>query len=202
MNTAGKTAVTAVFLLLAAGCGHQAKVVTPPQAQAPVGPPSNMTYIPAMPPIPPPRVREVPLATEQSENTAPPPPPRRTTRRKPSPAKPVAVPEQADKPATTQTQTASNASSAPADASPIGQLSSTGEGVNTEGRHSIEQLITTTESGLNNIKRSLSSDEQLTATQIKTFLAKAKQALTENDLDGAQTLATKAKVLLDELTKK
>jgi len=55
---------------------------------------------------------------------------------------------------------------------------------------------------LTGIKRTLSTDEQLTSTQIKTFLTKAKQALADNDLDGAQTLATKAKVLLDELTKK
>jgi ribosomal protein S20 len=37
--------------------------------------------------------------------------------------------------------------------------------------------------------------------EIRTFLTKAKQALSQDDLDGAQTLATKAKVLLDELTK-
>ena len=35
--------------------------------------------------------------------------------------------------------------------------------------------------------------------QVRTFLTRARQAVTENDLDGAQTLTTKARVLLDEL---
>ena len=86
--------------------------------------------------------------------------------------------------------------------SPIGQLSSTSEHSGVPSRQDIKQLIDTTESGLKGIERSLSSDEQkLTATQIRTFLAKAKQALEQDDLDGANTLATKAKVLLSELTK-
>jgi len=42
----------------------------------------------------------------------------------------------------------------------------------------------------------------VTATQIRTFLSKAKQALDQDDLDGANTLVTKAKVLLAELTTK
>jgi hypothetical protein len=99
------------------------------------------------------------------------------------------------------TQTA-NSGAASTEVSPIGQLSSTGEGTTSQGRHDIEQLIASIESGLNNIKRPLSTEEQATSTQIKTFLTKAKQELIDNDLDGAQTLATKAKVLLEELTKK
>jgi hypothetical protein len=105
----------------------------------------------------------------------------------------------AEKPGGGTTQAASNP--AP-EGSPIGQISSTGESVSTQGRHEIERVLASTESELNNIKHSLNAEEQLTATQIKTFVAKAKQALADNDLDGAQTLATKAKVLLEELTKK
>ena len=63
------------------------------------------------------------------------------------------------------------------------------------------ETITNTENGLNGIKRALSSQEQETVSQIRTFLQKARQALSNDDLDGAKTLATKAKVLLDELTK-
>jgi len=54
---------------------------------------------------------------------------------------------------------------------------------------------------VNSIKRTLNAQEQETATQIRTFLRNAKQALSNDDLDGAHTLATKAKVLLDELNK-
>jgi hypothetical protein len=98
-----------------------------------------------------------------------------------------------------QTQTASTAAS---DVSPIGQLSSGGADASSQGHQDVEHLITDTENGLNGIKRTLNSDEQMTSTQIKTFLTKARQALADNDLDGAKTLANKAKVLLEELTKK
>ena len=53
---------------------------------------------------------------------------------------------------------------------------------------------------LANLKHSPSGDEEATAVQIRLFLAKARQATNSNDLDGARTLALKAKVLLDELT--
>ena len=62
-------------------------------------------------------------------------------------------------------------------------------------------MIDGTEKGLSELKRTLTTAEQETAVQIRTFLLKARQALAQGDLEGAHTLATKAKVLLDELTK-
>ncbi len=56
------------------------------------------------------------------------------------------------------------------------------------------------ESRLAGIKHPLSDEAEATAVQIRAFLAKARQAAQENDLDGARTLTLKAKVLLDELT--
>jgi ribosomal protein S20 len=41
----------------------------------------------------------------------------------------------------------------------------------------------------------------VTAAQIRTFLKQAEQAMDNGDMDGAHTLATKAKLLLDELIK-
>ena len=60
--------------------------------------------------------------------------------------------------------------------------------------------ITATERGLNGIHRTLSTQERKTVAQIRRFLKQAKQALTSGDVDGAHTLAAKAKVLLSELT--
>lgn len=85
--------------------------------------------------------------------------------------------------------------------SPIGQLSTTGDNTGTPARSEILKQIDETEKGLSSIKRSLKPEEQTTATEIRTFLTKAKQALSQDDLTGANTLVTKAKVLLDELTK-
>jgi ribosomal protein S20 len=62
-------------------------------------------------------------------------------------------------------------------------------------------MISETQQGLNGIKRSLSNDEKSTAAQIRNYLKQAQQALDNGDSDGAHLLATKAKVLLDELTK-
>jgi ribosomal protein S20 len=85
--------------------------------------------------------------------------------------------------------------------SPIGQLSTTGDNTGTPARNEILKQIDDTEKGLSAIKRTLKPEEQTTATEIRTFLTKAKQALSQDDLAGANTLVTKAKVLLDELTK-
>jgi hypothetical protein len=84
---------------------------------------------------------------------------------------------------------------------PIGQLSSGEGGAGSQKRRETSDLINNTEQGLNNIKRTLSASEQETAAQIRVYLKQAKKALTVDDLDGASTLATKAKVLLEELTK-
>ena len=100
---------------------------------------------------------------------------------------------------TKETQQAS-AGEAPA-ASPIGQLSTPSDSGNTLTRRTVDEDITATENGLNGIKRQLSAEEQVTAMQIRTFLTKAKQARDQDDLDGANTLVTKARVLLTELTK-
>jgi hypothetical protein len=87
-----------------------------------------------------------------------------------------------------------------ADVSPIGQLSAEGESTNMPRHNEIMDEINSTEKGLNEIKRPLSHDEQTTAAQIRTFLIKARDSIKQEDLDGAHTLVTKAKVLLAELT--
>jgi hypothetical protein len=93
------------------------------------------------------------------------------------------------------------ASGAPSDISPIGQLSAaSGDGNPADGQ-AIARLIASTERGLAAIKRPLSSQEQKTAAQIRTFLAHARDSLKADDLDGARTLAVKAHLLLRELQK-
>jgi hypothetical protein len=102
-------------------------------------------------------------------------------------------------PSTTQNSQAANVQ--PPEMSPIGQLSTANDNSNTADRRAISDLIDSTESGLNAIKRPLSSDEQKTATLIRTYITRARDALKADDLDGARTLANKAHQLLGELTK-
>jgi phosphoribulokinase len=60
--------------------------------------------------------------------------------------------------------------------------------------------LAATEHGLNGLGRTLSSQEQKTAAQIREYLKHAREALNYNDVDGAHTLSEKAKVLLSELS--
>jgi hypothetical protein len=68
-------------------------------------------------------------------------------------------------------------------------------------RQQTEDSIATIERELNGVNRQLDDSEQKTAEHIREFLKQAKAALASGDIDGAHTLAAKAKVLLDELAK-
>jgi hypothetical protein len=69
-----------------------------------------------------------------------------------------------------------------------------------ESRRQASSLIQNTERGINSLRRNLSAEQTKTATQIRNFLSQAQRAIHNGDVDGAYTLATKAKLLLDELT--
>ncbi len=81
--------------------------------------------------------------------------------------------------------------------SAIGQLTS---GEPSELSRKTQSSIEATERGLNGIHRKLNEAEQKTAAQIREFLKQARAAMKTGDVDGASTLAAKAKVLLGELT--
>jgi 2,3-bisphosphoglycerate-independent phosphoglycerate mutase len=83
--------------------------------------------------------------------------------------------------------------------SAIGQLSS---GDPAEFRRQTEDSIAAVERGLKTINRALDESEQKTADHIREFIKEAKAALASGDVDGAHTLADKARVLLKELTSK
>lgn len=80
--------------------------------------------------------------------------------------------------------------------SAIGQLS---PGDPSDLRQQTETSLAATERGLNGITRQLNDQELKTSAQIKEFLKQARVALASGDVDGANTLALKAKVLLSEL---
>lgn len=198
MNSASKIAVV-VLLCLIAGCKHKTQAAPPPAAQAPILPPSTLTKDTPLPQLPPPETSKVgPPGSDVAQQPPPPKPHQKTTRHKPKPAEQTTAQTTKDAPpANTQQASAGE----PPEMSPIGQLSATGGAASLPSRHEILDQITTTENGLNGLKRTLTAEEQVTVTQIRTFLIKAKQALDQDDLDGANTLVTKAKVLLAELTK-
>lgn len=199
MNSACKAAALILFSAAIAGCRHKTEATPPQAAEAPVVPVSTSAKDTPPPQLPPPQTPKVgpPGATKVS--ATPPPKPHRTIHHKPKPAEQTPAATQPPAPPPAPTEQAANG--APADVSPIGQLSEGGGSINAPRRRQILDDINSTEKGLDDIKRPLSQDEVTTATQIRTFLIKAKGALNQEDLDGANTLVTKAKVLLAELSK-
>jgi hypothetical protein len=212
----GKSIAALALLALLTACGRHKTSAAPPQAaQAPSLPPAQMAEL--ISPVPPP----LPITTERPiklDTNVPPDvktttvasAPKRSVRHHPkaaqqenaqqeTPKAPVASPPAP--PPANEPPAPEVASGQPSEMSPIGQLSTTNGDANTADRHAISDQIDGTENTLNGIKRSLTSDEQKTVTQIRTFITRARDALKVDDLDGARTLSTKAKLLLEELTK-
>ncbi len=92
------------------------------------------------------------------------------------------------------TQLTASTEAAPA----LGQLS-TGTSISSRERTRMLREIQVQETRLGKQKEASTADARTLEMQAQTFLQKARQAVEENDLDGAQTLTTKARVLLDEL---
>jgi hypothetical protein len=214
MRAAQLRSLCVLLAILCTGCSHKTPV-TSQQAQAPplqtgkgtLEPPkttqqAEKTETPLASPLPPPSSQSVPL---------PPPTPKKV--RKPKKPKPADSPPAAGTaPAAAQTN---QAGAGPANAqvtappqlqpaasnSAIGQLTTGDSASGEKTKHETADLIGATQQGLSAIKRSLSNDEKTVEGQIHNYLRQAQQALENGDADGAHLLATKAKVLLDELMK-
>lgn len=231
MNSARKLAAFALLPLMVAGCRHKnapplVQTQAPSIKTGDTGPPpsGNPLSSQGTPPLP-----NLPAQAENASAHAPKPAPKPRRRRKPKPvdsqipdsnpataAATGATPPAPSLPATSTAGpgaiapptgapgAAPAADGTPAGAAPapsIGLLSTGDVGSSAQTERDTVELITSTESGLNSIKRPLNTAEQETAIQIRSFLQKAKAAIDGHDMDAAHTLATKAKVLLEELTK-
>ncbi|HTZ56904.1 MAG TPA: hypothetical protein VMB49_02355 [Acidobacteriaceae bacterium] len=171
----------------------------PPKTPAP----QQKSESPLASPLPPPSAQNVPL----------PPPPTKKVHHKVKTPKPTETNQASTGQSSQSSSTPSPASTPPAPAqqvasgagtgtgSPIGQLTTGDSATEEKTKHDTVDLIGETQQSLNGIKRNLSPEEKLTATQIRTFLKQAQQALDNGDTEGAHGLALKAKQLLDELTK-
>jgi len=171
--------------LVLAGCAHKNQ-----HAQnQPLAPPIVDT--PPPPPQPTPTELPPPVLSEPQPQPQPIPPPK-------TEAKPARRVTRHPKPDTAKTtEQASNAGSTPG-VSAIGQLSPVDS---SDQRSQTEQSIASIDQGLKKITRPLNEQERKTAVQIREFLKQARAALSSGDVDGAHTLAVKARVLLGELSK-
>jgi hypothetical protein len=214
MKGANLCASLVLLVLSTTGCSH--KNASPPlQAQAPplqtgkgtlpppeTTQPQEKSETPLASPLPPPSSQSVPLPPPTPKKVRHPkkaPPPKSTDTTQTATTSGSTPPANGSTTTTQPTPRTVSASGVPG--SPIGQLTTGDSALGERTKHETADLIGGTQQGLNGIKRSLSSEEQVTATQIRTFLKQAQQELDSGDTDGAHTLATKAKLLLDELTK-
>ncbi len=202
------TAFVLIVSLGLSGCTtpwhKKAQATPPPQAQAPASAPAAEYPPPLVTPAPEP-VKEAqtpPPAAVQAPPTQPKPTTVHKKKAKPSPAIPAQQDTSAAQTAGTTPPSSSTAStdggSAP---SPIGNLSAGDTSGSSQLRQETTELISSSEQRLRTVPKSLSSDQQTTVAQIRKFLDQAQQAVKSQDLEAAHTLATKAKLLLDELLK-
>ncbi len=175
-----------ILAVLLTGCFHKAPQPPPQQ----VAPELSQTPPPA------PDVVTAPPPTQAQESPAPAAPSATQTPVAPSssteePQKPQHKKHVEKPPAEVATTPETPAVEA------IGHLSA---GTSGTGTQQIRDSIAETENGLRQISRTLNDQEQKTAAQIREFLKQARSALDSGDTDGAGTLATKARVLLSELS--
>lgn len=177
------------FLLSA--CVHNAnqsqmQPLAPPIEDTPPPPPDSA---PAN--LPPPVITipksDKPMVVVQPEQPKPAP-----RRHKPKPA----TPAQAN---TTSGQPPADvaAEGAPVEVSAIGSFATAEP---PDLKKQTTDSIAEIEKGLNAISRKLNDQDEKTSMQIREFLKQARTALASGDVDGAHTLAVKAKVLLGELS--
>jgi hypothetical protein len=97
-------------------------------------------------------------------------------------------------------QQAANTPPAPDESTGVSAIGTLSSGEPSNVLQETEDSIAATERGLNGLNRNLSEQEQKTVAQIKEYLKQAREALNSGDVDGAHTLATKAKAVLTELS--
>lgn len=166
-----------------AGCRHKQQVAPLPPVLAPVA----LETIPEpedLPMVEAPQIKlpPVPVAT----NAKP-----KRQRKKPAP-KVVPVPE--------PVQLAGAVTPPTPEETAIGALTAGGE-TNPQTKQDATDLIASSEKRLSGLSAQKAEEEKAQVSKVKNFLKDAQEALKTGDAEGAKTLATKAKLLLDDLEK-
>jgi len=186
-----------VCLFLLQGCNDkpkpvQAQALAPPIVDTPPPKPATVSTADLPPPVVGPPQEAPPPAEAETKPVTPP-------KKQPRHPKQPANTTPSTTTAPTQPQPAQDAATTPAPGASVSAIGELSSGASGDQRTQTETTINATEKGLNAVTRPLSDSESKTAAQIREFLKEARAALTTGDVDGAQTLTKKAKVLLAEL---
>ena len=177
----GRVALSFVFAAGLAGCRHKAVVYVPPQL-------TMATIELEVPPEPenPPMIEAPAEAAVVLPPPPHPPPPKKVTRKKAAPAKDTAPPVQV-------------ASAEPATLA-IGALSTGGDS-KPQSQQEAKDLIASILKRIGALAAKTADAQKDQIRQVRHFLDQAQQALNSGDAEGAKNLATKAKLLMDDVEK-
>ncbi|WP_263381716.1 hypothetical protein [Granulicella arctica] len=178
-------AMSLVTALILSGCHHrQAPPTLPPILQAPDAQPPTPES-PSMVSPPPDSVSQAPaIKVTQAK-------PKRASKKNAAKApvvEPVSPPVDA-------------AMAAPTAEGSIGELSAGGDS-SPKTQQATAELIESCEHRVQDLQQSAQGSQPAQLRNVRYFLKQAKQALGTGDAEAAKTLATKAKLLLDDLTAK
>jgi hypothetical protein len=166
------------------GCRHRPQIAPLPPIQEPV----DLVEIPS--PENPPMLEAAP------ENLPPTPIAAAAAKPKRERKKVVAKTAPAPTPAPTQAVVAEPGSQTAA----IGALTA-GEEANPQTKQDAADLIVSIEKRLNSLPTQTTDEQKAQISKVRNFWRDAQAALKSGDAEGAMTLATKAKLLLDDLEK-
>jgi hypothetical protein len=171
--------VLAAACLLLAGCRHKVKAVVPQPATAPV--PIEKVPEPANPP----EIAQVPLTPAPLPAVKVPAKKVKKPRKKAIPVVPVEV---------------ASAAPAPAPGATIGALTIGGD-EKPERKQQAAGMISELEKRLAGVPAGVLESQKEGIARVRHFEKEARGALDSGDVEGAVTLLTKARVLLDDLVK-
>lgn len=162
------------------GCRHKTQVTPLPPAQTPV------ELVPIPPPSNPPLVESTPVKLP------------------PAPTAEAAAKPKRERKKTTKVQPAAPVQTAiaapPPEVAAIGALTA-GSDASSQTKQDAQDLITSIEKRLNALPTQTTDEQKVQINKVRNFWRDAQAALNSGDAEGAKTLATKAKLLLDDLEK-
>jgi ribosomal protein S20 len=183
-----RTALGVGLLCGLSGCRHKTQLAPLPAIQTQV----DLLDIP--------EPDNLPLLEPTPVNTLPEPTAAAATRLKRERKKPVKMAP----PTVSTVPTAPAVPAASVEPSPevtaIGALTAGGE-TNPQAKQEAEDLIASIEKRLNAFTAQTTDDQKAQISKVRNFWRDAQAALKSGDAEGAKTLATKAKLLLDDLEK-
>lgn len=194
--TRKRTIVVGALLALSvvlSGCTKKKPPLPPPQAQAPTITDTNVpSTIPEVP-VPQPEPEATPTKPAPTVSKKP-RQPRKIESKKIPPATQPAAPGSADKTVVEEGSKQPDAPQPPLIASENPQAA--------QLRADTNQLLGASEFNVNNLHRTLSKDDQAIVLHIRSYIDQSRQAMKDGDIERAHTLAIKAHLMSDELTKK